>query len=480
MLPASAAEWALAWSGTYLVHSTVAIGGTWILLRALRAGPRLRDVAWKLTLVAPLLSATLQVARPELTVGPQLELANLVQGATPQERARTSSALEGPTRRERRGASLSLGSASQRTPGDTEGPRGRVVDPGLAAPVAPSPSQSPDRRLPEPRELALLGGLFFTVWSLLRLAAPGIRLARRLRPRRPLADGALHDALRELEPRAGVRGVRLTVSEGAPAPLALGVLRPEICVPPRAVAELESDLARALVAHELAHLARRDPAWARCAYALQSMLFFQPLLRVVRRELDSAAELCADDLAVEWTRDGVGLARCLTEVAAWLRSDAGLGSTPAALAMVRRAGASSLRRRVERALDGRAHDRRVRLRVIGPAALAIAVGALSFAGPGVARSVGDAADPHLADTDGAGKSASRGDRRDIPSSPYSSVLNAEAACLVGLADDLDELTRHSDPDVRRRAAALLERAQALEAELETFVRAAAGARDTDR
>jgi Zn-dependent protease with chaperone function len=69
------------------------------------------------------------------------------------------------------------------------------------------------------------------------------------------------------------RPVPVSVAERLSVPLATGVLRPEVCLPARAVHELGADEQAALCAHELAHVARRDPAWillARLAEARKS------------------------------------------------------------------------------------------------------------------------------------------------------------------------------------------------------------------
>jgi beta-lactamase regulating signal transducer with metallopeptidase domain len=93
-------------------------------------------------------------------------------------------------------------------------------------------------------------------------------------------------------------------------PAAVG--RSEISVPSRFFATLESDEQLALLAHELGHLARRDPLWLAAASAMARLAFFQPLGRFALRRLRAATEQAADDFAVDVTRNPLALARALT------------------------------------------------------------------------------------------------------------------------------------------------------------------------
>jgi hypothetical protein len=141
------------------------------------------------------------------------------------------------------------------------------------------------------------------------------------------------------------REVRLYVSPRIEGPLACGLFQPEIWLPERALAELTPAQQRAMLAHELAHVVCRDPAWSVVLHLLTCVLFVQPLLRVARRKLEDAAEDLADAWAAEQTGEGVTLAGLLVEVAGWIVAPA----TPlAAAGMATRR--SPLARRIHRLL----------------------------------------------------------------------------------------------------------------------------------
>jgi len=156
----------------------------------------------------------------------------------------------------------------------------------------------------------------------------------------------------ELCRRAGVRrsGRRAAVLSVAPhlaSPVTRGLLVPEICLPPRALRDLDADEFDALLGHEIAHAARSDPAWLAVFRLLEVVFCLQPLNRVVARRIEDDAELLCDDRAVVWTGDRLPLASCLTEVASWLVP----GAREPRLAVGMAAHGARLSRRVERLVD---------------------------------------------------------------------------------------------------------------------------------
>jgi Zn-dependent protease with chaperone function len=223
-----------------------------------------------------------------------------------------------------------------------------------------------------------LGALAFVVLLLIRTS---LWRLRQLPARRPV-HGDAQAALTRLSHAAGLRkAVRLTASERLGVPVAFGLLRPEICVPERALIELDPAQRDAMLAHELAHLVRRDPLRLLLARILEGVFFFQPLNRLARRRLFEEVEFRCDALAVRWTGHGLSLASCLAQVAEWLRArPAFAGPTTTAMAK----SSSALVRRIERLLDDGDLDgaeRGQRAFVWAPAALLCA---FVFAAPAVA------------------------------------------------------------------------------------------------
>src|SRR5256884_8916222 len=75
-----------------------------------------------------------------------------------------------------------------------------------------------------------------------------------------------------------------------------------------------------MLAHELAHLARRDSLWLAGASLIERFFFFQPLNRLARRELETTAEYLSDEWATRKTGSPVALAKCLATVAEWIQA----------------------------------------------------------------------------------------------------------------------------------------------------------------
>ena len=79
--------------------------------------------------------------------------------------------------------------------------------------------------------------------------------------------------------------------------------------------QLSSAELKALLAHEIAHLVRRDPWWLWLGEVLCTCLAFQPLNFLARWRWQQAAELLCDDWAVERQVSAMSLASCLTRIA---------------------------------------------------------------------------------------------------------------------------------------------------------------------
>jgi beta-lactamase regulating signal transducer with metallopeptidase domain len=167
----------------------------------------------------------------------------------------------------------------------------------------------------------------------LRAWGAGVRSAGRRRVIRQGAARAALDAI--LGPAAG--RVALTCSRTLSVPVAF---RREICVPVRALRELPHDELRALLAHEAAHVMRRDAEWLIVSALVRTLGWWQPLHVVAASRLRLAMELCCDERAAIGQPERDALARCLVTVAGWNVRDDG-----AALAAIA-GGGPALRRRL--------------------------------------------------------------------------------------------------------------------------------------
>lgn len=150
---------------------------------------------------------------------------------------------------------------------------------------------------------AYLAGVFLvTARLLLGLFA----LARWTRLAHPIADPQWRAALE----RAGGTGVRLLASDHAPSPMSWGLRRPAILID--RVSLSRPDNADAILAHEMAHVRRRDwPALMLSRLAV-ALFWFNPLVWALERCLVQHAEEAADLQAVVRV-EPVGYARTLLD-----------------------------------------------------------------------------------------------------------------------------------------------------------------------
>ena len=87
------------------------------------------------------------------------------------------------------------------------------------------------------------------------------------------------------------RHVRIGISGKVTSPIAAGLGRPMILIPPRVVEELSEEELEAVILHELAHLIRRDD-WTKLAQKVaETVFFFHPAVHIIGRQLELEREL---------------------------------------------------------------------------------------------------------------------------------------------------------------------------------------------
>ena len=125
------------------------------------------------------------------------------------------------------------------------------------------------------------------LWSVLQLHS--------LRGRaQMMTDPAWLTALASTQQRSGFKeGTALLVSSEIDSPVSWGVLRPVVIVDEQTSAE--PDKADAIIAHELAHLARLDWAKLLLGGAATALFWFNPLVWMLARQCHDLREEAADD-----------------------------------------------------------------------------------------------------------------------------------------------------------------------------------------
>lgn len=160
-----------------------------------------------------------------------------------------------------------------------------------------------------------------------------------------LTEGSWLSALAEAQRRMGFKhGTALLVSEELRSPISWGVLRPTIVLSPKAVGAVGE--AEAIIAHELAHVARLDWAKLLGARVACAVFWFNPFVWMLARESHQLREEAADDAVLMADIDGPDYATLLVGAARHDNQGALLAAHGVA------PGKNSLKRRITRVLDG--------------------------------------------------------------------------------------------------------------------------------
>ena len=365
----------------FALHASVLLATAWLLERAgaLRH-PGWAEFAWRLALFGAFVSVALRLAPLVVAPTPSASIRDMptfaataipaaAHTATPVPAAAATAAIEVPS-----APVASSGAAPPRL-----GPASSI-----ALPLA---------------EDAIVVGL--VLWLLGTLWA-GVRLLRQVRALARLRRQAWRDgAAASPGLIAMLQALAAELRLPAPALRLMPRLESPMVVPgaillPSWAEALAPAQQRAMLAHELAHVQRRDPRWRFLQRLALVPLFFHPLAWRALRRLEALAETQCDRVAAD--RDGArALAECLAECLARI-APARRGARPAglALAMAERDGGivERVRALLERAPDPlRPPSRRRRWIVAGVVLLALVAlpGVIVVSRPGL---LPDLLDPH--------------------------------------------------------------------------------------
>ncbi|MEM6784815.1 MAG: M56 family metallopeptidase [Bacteroidota bacterium] len=347
------AAWAqalAAWLATYALHSTLLFGAVWLASRWITSALAL-DALWKTAVLAGVVTTSVQ-----MSVQPAVYTASSPSESTlvvlrGQDAGHLLGLNAGQIVVQERGAVAPL--VIERTPR----PKLQSEPVASSSGWVPVPLR-PSWRLPATGALWIAALVGF--W-LLGVVVEGLRRVRahrqfiaRIARRTPVASPALVADLNELGRSAGLRyPLRLTQTPTVAVPVALGV--DEVVLPTWVVEEATASQQRAMMAHEVAHLTRRDPFWLAVFAVIESVLFFQPLNHLARRRQQAAAERLCDAWAAEQASPLI-MARCLVEAASHLRAHGNSATLPHLVPGMANGG--SLSERVECLVDATNEARR--------------------------------------------------------------------------------------------------------------------------
>jgi beta-lactamase regulating signal transducer with metallopeptidase domain len=120
------------------------------------------------------------------------------------------------------------------------------------------------------------------------------------------------------------RAFRVVESGLVDAPTVIGWMRPVILLPIAALTNLSPVQIEAILAHELAHIRRRDYAVNLLQTVAETLLFYHPGVWWVSARVREEREHCCDEVAVEVCGEPEAYATALAELASWQNRETAL------------------------------------------------------------------------------------------------------------------------------------------------------------
>ncbi|MHC1768881.1 MAG: M56 family metallopeptidase [Verrucomicrobiia bacterium] len=238
---------------------------------------------------------------------------------------------------------------------------------------------------------AYLVGLFGMA---MRMACGFASSARMRRHGDLVQAGTWTEALQRMGDSIGVRARPvLKWSQDVAAPVIIGMVKPAILLPVALASRLSPAQVETVLAHELAHLRRRD-SWALAVQRwVETVLFFHPAVWWMSHQMELAREEACDDLVLAAGCDPADYAEALVICSECRLERRGASLKAAAHLAVTGSGGAPLRRRILR-LIGSGDDGTVRLGKTGWMLALLLVG-----GVALVMAAGNARRPDLADFD---------------------------------------------------------------------------------
>jgi hypothetical protein len=168
---------------------------------------------------------------------------------------------------------------------------------GLESPALVQPATSPP--------WVAWGAMIWLLGSLVmscRLLVQWVDLQRVHGRCRPVSESGVKEIAARLGQTMHLkREVEILTGDHVASPAVFGVLRPMLLLPPALLVGIPVEQLEAIIAHELGHIRRHDYLINLAQQLLESLLFFNPVVWWLNRQIRIEREACCDRLAVEVT-----------------------------------------------------------------------------------------------------------------------------------------------------------------------------------
>ena len=158
-----------------------------------------------------------------------------------------------------------------------------------------------------PSELKVSGSSWLFLLWVIGMTGCGVRLVSRFQRSRGILRGSerSEDSMLNAEIERVAAHFRLKhvpvilISSQAGTPLLTGLIRPRIVLPQSITREMSPERIRMILAHETAHVVRRDLTWMWLFSFVEGFFFFHPMVWVAGRDLRTHQEMACDALAIK-------------------------------------------------------------------------------------------------------------------------------------------------------------------------------------
>ena len=164
-------------------------------------------------------------------------------------------------------------------------------------------------------EWLLIAYVAVASFLLLRRGLSHLAIRMYVRGAVPCDDPAVIASVRRIASKLGLTSPSLLLIPDCPGgAFTTGLRHPVVCVDPDLVEQLDTRELEGLLAHELAHIARRDVPLNVAIGVIRDLTFFVPPLHLAARWLRQEQEHAADDLASDSTGRPAALASSILKV----------------------------------------------------------------------------------------------------------------------------------------------------------------------
>ena len=159
--------------------------------------------------------------------------------------------------------------------------------------------------------LSWLIGLSFFILRILF----GIFQIQRLKKERSNLSSFWIDKLEVLKQKVGyTKTILLGESTNISSPLTFGFIKPVLLFPIGMVNQLSVEQVEAIMAHELAHIIRKDYLINLIQTFIESIYYFNPAVWIISTIIRNQREHCCDDIAIELTGNNIHYIKALVAV----------------------------------------------------------------------------------------------------------------------------------------------------------------------